>query len=224
MKHSRGVTMLEVLMSIVIISMVVALLFVLFLQIKREDDENQITSSFIINQTMFTKNIEDDIIDYGISQIDSCNFSDVNISNDSVVIEDVNKFKCVRIKFASDYIDDNVGYVLLYRYYTKYDLVNNNYKGKEPKWMFSYSRGKIVNNKFKPTHVSTQDLPDEIILHEPIKVKYTNDDGTVNTGEITIPIKSTFDIHYDVNLPFKFDNSSSNLCNTLASRLECSIY
>ena len=91
--------MLEVLMSIIIISMVVALLFVLFMQIKREDDENQITSTFVINQTMFTKKIEEDVLKYGISSIDTCDYTDLNLSQDSVVLHEANNFKCIKLTY-----------------------------------------------------------------------------------------------------------------------------
>lgn len=224
MKHSKGVTMLEVLMSIIIITMVVALLFVLFMQIKREDDENAITSTFVINQTMFTKKIEEDIIKLGVSSIDTCDYTDANISADSVVSHEVNNFKCIKLTYGADYIQDNTAYIILYKYYTKYTLDNNNYIGKDPKWMFSYTRGILSEDKFKPTLVTTYDLPNEIILDEVVNVKYTNDAGVLNTGEINIPIKSTTGYHYDVNLPFEFNSEIANICTPLATKIECNRY
>jgi len=221
MKHSRGVTMLEVLMSIIIISMVLALLFVLFMQIKREDDENQITSTFVINQTMFTKKIEEDVIKFGIASIKTCDYTDANITADSVVSQEINNFKCIKLTYGADYIQDNTAYIIVYKYYTKYTLEGDNYIGKNPKWMFSYSRGIQNGDKFKPTVVSTYDLPNEIILDEAVKVKYTNEENKVNSGEINIPIKSAQGYHYDVNIPFVFNNKIDGICESLATKIEC---
>lgn len=221
MKHSRGVTMLEVLMSIIIISMVVALLFVLFMQIKREDDENQITSTFIINQTMFTKKIEEDVIKFGLTSINNCDYTDANISADTVDSAYSNNFKCIKLTYGADYIADNTAYIVLYKYFTKYTNVEGNYTGKDPKWMFSYSRGVQTGDKFKPTVVSTYDLPNEIILDEEVNVTYTNDVNVTNSGEINIPIKSASGYHYDVNIPFVFNSEIPEFCTGLASKITC---
>ena len=51
MKKQNGMTIIEVLLSVVIIGIVLLLLFSLLIQVRNEDNENNIQSNFIINQS-----------------------------------------------------------------------------------------------------------------------------------------------------------------------------
>lgn len=221
--NNKGMTIIEILLSIVIIGIVLILLFTLLSQVKHEDKDNNIQSNFIINQSTFIKSIEEDIVNYGVKSISSCNLSDANISSYTVVTGDEENFKCLRIEYAADYIKDNIGYIMIYNYYTNYDLVNGMYQGKDSSWAMQYVRGSyhdtclpgILPNKTKWVNATTlmKEIPSEVDLEQKPYVLYTAMSGnTTNAASIVIPIVNLDGEHYDINLSFTFKGNQKFKC------------
>ena len=61
MRKQNGTTIMEILISVIIIAIVMGLLFTLLIQVRNEDKSNQIQSNFVINQSTMIKEIEEDI-------------------------------------------------------------------------------------------------------------------------------------------------------------------
>lgn len=224
-KYNRGVTIVEILLSVCIIGIVLLLLFGMLLQVRNEDKNNNIQSNFIINQSTFIKNIEEDIANYGVKAISNCTFSDVNINSGTVVSGYQEDYKCLRIEYGADYLKDNVGYLLIYRYYSKYDIQGTSYKGKDPKWVIKYARGYYSscpsgtpsNTSWKEEISIMKEMPADINLNEEPYVLYTAQKTGMNAGSIVLPIVTLEGEHYDINLSFTFQGNNYFKCKKLSS-------
>lgn len=230
-KKNSGVTIIEILISIAIIGIVLILLFTLLVQIRREDSANNIQSNFIINQSTFIKKIEEDMVDYGVKSIGSCTLADVNISN-TVVSGYENRYRCVRIEYAADYLKDKVGFLLIYNYYTKYENINGSFKGKDPSWIIQYVRGSystcyVGQSPKKSTWRSSinimKEIPAEVDVSDIPYIKYTAvNNNKYNAASLVIPIINLEGEHYDISLSFAFkDNKTFKCDNAHPNRLSC---
>ncbi len=222
MKKNAGITMVEIILSICIIAIVIVFLFSMLIQVREEDEQNNIESSFIIAQSTFIKSIEEDIVNYGVKAVGSCTLADVNIS-DTVVSGYEDNYKCIRIEYAADYIKDKVGYLLVYNYYTHYDVVDGRYQGRDPSWMIQYVRGSYgicnatsslpIKSSWSPATTMMRELPDEIDLSDRPYVLYTASQGNShNAASIVLPIMNMQAEHYDINLSFTFMGNNNFTC------------
>lgn len=234
MKRNQGMTIVEILISICIISIVVLLLFNMLIQVRNEDVTNQIQSNFVINQSTFIKEIEEDIINYGIKSISSCTLTQANISSELLNKGYEDKFKCIKFEYAADYIKDNTAFLLIYNTYARFDVENGDYKGREDsaRWMVQYVRGHYKdyngdnNPKYTSWHNAThlmKEYPSEVSLSDNTYVLYTaGADSTQNAASIIIPIANGEGEHYDINLSYIYQGNDNFKCKTSDEKmLEC---
>ena len=162
---NKGMTIMEVLISVCIIAIVLILLFSLLLQVRSEDTDNNIQSTFILTQASIIKNIEEDIVDYGLRSIDQCNPLNVLSDSDRSNIIDRNKIYCVQLNYGdlnnkgdSLFENDLTGIVMIYEYSLKYEvkadgsIKHSDLRGivngiKYSAWMIRYMRGNYVNQR-----------------------------------------------------------------------------
>ncbi len=159
-KYNRGISILEVLLSIMIISIVLVLLFGLLGQVKNESVRNNISSSYIMEQSLLNELITNDILDYGIRSVSSCNMTSLlnvydtkNKYNNGASPSDMGNYsRCIRIEFAKERIESTTAYILIYKYYTKYEYKNNGVVGKKDTdeenntaWAIEYIKGRYVH-------------------------------------------------------------------------------
>ena len=191
---NKGMTIMEVLISVCIIAIVLILLFSLLLQVRSEDNDNNIQSTFILTQATIIKNIEEDIVDYGLRSIEQCNFNDILTQSDLDNIADKSNIYCVQLNYGDfnnkpDSIrdGDQTGILMVYEYILKYTVDDNG--NVEPSkergivngvkysaWMIRYMRGNYVDpnrdvhnlkktkDKFIAKTTVMKELPDVIIM------------------------------------------------------------
>lgn len=225
-KYNRGVTIIEILLSVCIIGIVLLLLFGMLLQVRNEDKNNNIQSNFIINQSTFIKTIEEDIANYGVVAISECKLSEVNISDGTIATGNEEDYKCIRIEYGADYLKDSVGYLMIYKYYTKYDIVGKSYMGKAPKWIIKYARGYYQQcpggdatiASWKEEISIMKEMPAEINLNEEPYVMYTAQQTGINAGSLVLPITTLEGEHYDINLSFTFQGNNNFKCEVIPSK------
>ena len=159
-KYNRGISILEVLLSIIIISIVLVLLFGLLGQVKNESVRNNISSTYIMEQSLLNELITNDILDYGIRSISSCNMTSLrnvydvkNKYSSNSQTDEGNYSRCIRIEFAKNRIEATTAYILIYKYYTKYEVnENDEVVGKQESdgeqttaWAIEYIKGRYTN-------------------------------------------------------------------------------
>lgn len=231
-KYNKGMSIVEILISICIIAIVLALLFTLLIQVRHEDSDNNIQSNFIINQSTYIKTIEEDIVNYGIKAVENCTLADANIRQESIVSGQEDNIKCIKIIYAADYIKDNIGFILVYNYYRSYDIgTNGNYEGRDAAWVIQYLRGSYtcksgtaLRSTWSSKNMVMKEIPSEVDMSLTPYVLYTAASGanTYNAASIVLPIVNLDGEHYDINLSYTFKNNTSFKCdNSDSSKLQC---
>ncbi len=241
-RKKNGMTIVEILISVLLISIVVALLFNMLIQIRNEDVDNTIQSNFLLSQAMFTKTIEEDAVNYGVNKVSTCNLTDANISVELLNSAYANDFKCIKLEYAADYTEDNIGFIMVYNTFEKYDVVNGKYQGIQDtsSWMIQYLRGHYerdqsgnyignVNfNKDMP-NVATwksltqtmRSLPAEVDMSNSSYINYTAAPSSTiggivtnfNAANLVIPIINPDGEHYDINVAFTFNGNENFRCD-----------
>lgn len=230
---NRGMTIIEILISICIISIVVLLLFNMLIQVRNEDMSNQIQSNFVINQATFIKEIEEDIIDYGVKSISSCSLQEANISRELLNTGYENKFKCIKFEYAADYTEDNIAFLMVYNTYARFDVENGEYKGRDDsaRWMVQYVRGHYKKyNGDRPDLTSwknatqlMKEYPSVVELNDSPYILYTaSANPAQNAASIVLPITNGEGEHYDINLSYIYQGNDKFKCKTHDNKmLEC---
>lgn len=233
MKNNKGMTIVEILISICIISIVVLLLFNMLIQVRNEDTSNQIQSNFVINQSTFIKELEEDMINYGVKSISSCSLQEANISKELLNSGNESKFKCLKFEYAADYTDDNIGFLMVYNTFARFDVENGEYKGRDDsaRWMIQYVRGHYRRyNGDRPDltswHNTTQmmkEYPSIVELNDNPYVSYTaGAHPTQNAASIVLPIANGEGEHFDINLSYIYQGNTNFKCKTSNNKmLEC---
>ena len=223
-KYNRGVTIVEILLSILIIGIVLLILFSMLSNVRHEDENNQIQSQYVINQSTFVEAMQEDIINYGVARISECNVYNLDLSAENINPTNKSQFKCLRFDFQDDYLVDKVGYLMIYNYYTKYEkTAGNNYQGTESKWMIRYIRGHYETptnekkNEWHTLNAVMNEIPDTAVLTNKISVKYTTYNVTATSNNsnavyINIPIISKEGEYYDINLSFLYQAPGTFSC------------
>ena len=218
-KYNKGITIVEILMSIVIIGVVLVILYNLLITIRKDNDANQMKSQYVFNQSNYVQLIQEDIVNYGVSLVSACDLYDVDMDSFNINSQYRKNFKCIRIDYASDYLVDNIGYLMVYNYNFKYDVLNNNsVVGKESSWMIRYTRGHYNNEgKWVPLNSRMDSFPDQTNLDEGVKVKFNRSNPSLSELDgvaINIPIISYTGEHYDINLTFLVNSDKPFTCYT----------
>lgn len=125
--NNKGVTLVEIIISVALISIVLIFLFSLLIQVNNENSDNEVKSSYLVNQATFIKQIEEDFLDYGFAgSADTCSSSDIDSSNSSAPLYlprlftgtvnldsedgDTRNIKCLKLHF-----NDTTAFVFLYK-------------------------------------------------------------------------------------------------------------
>lgn len=76
---NKGITLVEIIISVALIAIVLIFLFTLLIQINNENSDNEIKSSYLVNQSSFIKQIEEDFLDYHLIDGGKCSDRGINI-------------------------------------------------------------------------------------------------------------------------------------------------
>ena len=234
-KYNHGVSVVEVLLSIIIIGLVLIVLFNMLINVRKEDEANQIQSRYALNQSQFIQRVEEDLTNYGLKSVSSCDVEATGMNPSYFNFTNRRYFKCIKFEYASDYLVDNIGYLMIYNYNTKFDYDNNtnNITGKESVWMLSYTRGHFdgdpVDKKWVPLNTQTNEMSEDYASEEAPYVKFNRsvndpDNVVLDTSYIVMPITNQDGEHYDINLSNVMNSTSEFICNkseTSTKPIEC---
>ena len=217
-KFNKGITIVEILLSIIIIGAVLIILYSLLISVRKDNDANQMHAQYLINQANYTQIIEEDITNYGVSLVSACDLYDIDMDSFNINSQYRKNFKCIRINYAADYLVDNIGFIMIYNYNYKYDVTDDkSLVGKESAWMIRYTRGHFKDGKWVPLNSRMNQFPDDINLDDSVTVKFNRTSPLVSTIDgavINIPVSSNDGVHYDINLPFLINSDKTFTCYT----------
>lgn len=194
--NKKGITLVEIIISIALISIVLIFLFSLLVDVKDMNDEASINSDYLINKALMLKNIEEDL-DKATTElkINTCNIrtfytsypdeeafesgipdyfikEDENI-NDNTTLNIVKKRlarECIKFTFDND--DSKVAYLGIYYYKNK------------DSYVISYIHGDTKATRLLP-EFEKYNVKDGKIKDE-FKIKYSNSDNTTDTTNVPI--------------------------------------
>lgn len=115
--NKKGITLVEIIISVSLISIVLLFLFNLLIQVNNENSDNEVKSSYLVNQATFIKQIEEDFLEYEFkSGSSSCTVikSSGTTSKDKLYLpkKKNNNIKCLKFIFG----DTTYSYAYLFLY------------------------------------------------------------------------------------------------------------
>ena len=207
--NKKGMTLVEIIISIALISIVLVFLFSLLVDVKDMNDEASINSDYLINKALILKNIEEDL-EKATSElkINTCNIhtfytnypdeeafesgipdyfikEDENI-NDNTTLNIVQKrlaSECISFDFG-----DSKAYLGIYYYKNK-----NSY-------VISYIHGNTKATRLLPEFEKYNVDKQNGIKKSGFEIKYSNSSGT-NNVQITGETKLENDIFHKIEIP-----------------------
>ena len=128
--NKKGITLIEIIISIVLISIVLIFLFSLLVMVRDINDESEINSTYLINKSLILKNIESDLSKAGSVNISKCEIPSGNKTNISSFFysyddyyndldENQKAHNCIKFNFGEG--DD--GYLGIYYYKNNYKYI-----------------------------------------------------------------------------------------------------
>lgn len=171
--NNKGITLIEIIISIVLISIVLIFLFSLLVTVNDINYESEVNSTYLINKSLILKNIEEDFSKAEGIVVENCrtikelyngyptdstepNYATYFLNNGVIY----NKFKANRcLKFTYDWEDDSStepaeGYLGIYYYKTKSDYVISYIRGntKATRTLPEFEKNNVKDNgNFKKT-------------------------------------------------------------------------
>ena len=245
---SKGMTIVEVLVSVIIISLIMGVLFTLLLQVQKINGEADKRSSIALAQNVITKAIERDMIEIGVKSISACNFNEFGFNQN--VIDSYEKdgeikynYECIRVEYNQSYDLADVGYLMVYKQSSSQD---------NPAWVIRYGRGYYNDcekdavpdfRNWKETYSVVQKLDSDVdlkIIPSENEVTYSAlyesnkkySEQKLNNGKLFIPLQDENGYTYNIDLSFSFrlynatyesisDTNTSFICDNSSENLEC---
>lgn len=193
--NKKGLTLVEIIVSIGLISIVMVFLFQIIMTIKKANDRQNEKTDVLIAISIITREVEKDLNSFGLDETNDnnptteCKFD--NKDNNNIVPNSATNMQCIKIIYDSKNVKNNEGYIL---YYTNND-----------KHFLAYKRGKgnVVETQ-TVREISVAPLKN-IDLSNAISNKKSDNGYSLN---IKIPIKNDYNI--DTNLVINYAKSTNN--------------
>lgn len=193
--NKKGLTLVEIIVSIGLISIVMVFLFQIIMTIKKANDRQNEKTDVLIAISIITREVEKDLNSFGLDETNDnnptteCKFD--NKDNNNIVPNSATNMQCIKIIYDSKNVKNNEGYIL---YYTNND-----------KHFLAYKRGKgnVVETQ-TVREISVAPLKN-FDLSNAISNKKSDNGYSLN---IKIPIKNNYNI--DANLVINYAKSINN--------------
>jgi type II secretory pathway component PulJ len=122
--NKKGITIVEIIISVTLVSIVLVFLFNVMITVKNEDSKSQTQSKLLINQALIIKSIQSDIKDYGLKGVDYCSLTDIDTFKPKNNFTDSNNIYCLKLIYDVSNTT-NTGYLFYYQYnYTSTSKMN----------------------------------------------------------------------------------------------------
>lgn len=127
MKNNKGMTLVEIIISIALISIVLLFLFALLVTVNDINTESEVNSSYLINKSLILKNIEEDLSKAKSIQLSKCEVNNFYTSYNTSLLtnEDYKVSQCLALNYydSSGTQLGETAYIGLYYYSNKLSYV-----------------------------------------------------------------------------------------------------
>lgn len=203
--NKKGITLVEIIISIALISIVLIFLFSLLVDVKDMNDEASINSDYLINKALILKNIEEDLDKSDSLKLNTCEINDFYTTYpkiDTINEGDYSYFKqsdedidiikkrlaseCISFKFNDN--DKDIAHLGIYYYKNK------------DSYVISYIHGNTKATRLLPEFEKYNVDKQNGIIKSGFEIKYSNSSGT-NNVQITGETKLENDIFHKIEIP-----------------------
>ena len=213
MKNNKGMTLVEIIISIALIAIVLLFLFMLLVTVNDINTESEVNSSYLINKSLILKNIEEDLSNAEIQSIklDDCQITDFYTSYAVPAETEKKANQCISLTYYNSTIQNastQIGepaYIGIYYYSNKSSYV------------ISYIHGTIIAtrllNDYQVFNVDKDNNWDTSQKNR-FKIEYTNANNvsrkydnllsgtTTGFHKITIPIIGPDEKDYSIIISY----------------------
>lgn len=186
--NKKGMTLVEIIISIALISIVLVFLFSLLVDVKDMNDEASINSDYLINKALILKNIEEDLYKTTTElKINTCEIGNFYTTYDTYKndLEVKQKaYECISFDFG-----DSKAYLGIYYYKNK-----NSY-------VISYIHGDTKATRLLPEFEKYNVDKDNGIIKSGFEIKYSNSSGTTKLYNEINAITLDKDIFHKIEIP-----------------------
>ena len=135
--NKKGLTLVEIIVSIGLISIVMVFLFQIIMTIKNANDRQNEKTDVLITTTIITREVEKDLESFGLDKDENtnlpekptkCELTNIENTRNNIIPNTATNIKCLKITYDDSKVKNNEGYIL---YYTNDD-----------KHFLAYKRGK----------------------------------------------------------------------------------
>lgn len=197
MKNNKGMTLTEIIICVVLVSIIFVFLLNLLITVKKYSDNEKNASNLLINQSVLTKEIQKDFNDYKLTGISSCTPDDITKSgSDRIVPVNSNNIYCLKFTYANN----SIGYLLQYSY--KYSDSGNTVKR-----VIGYKRG--TNQVVRESYVD---------MDPNVNIGSVETSCTISSSEncglkIKMPITDSEGNDYSIELSYIYKSNEFNYSN-----------
>lgn len=136
--NKKGLTLVEIIVSIGLISIVMVFLFQIIMTIKKANDRQNEKTDVLITTTIITREVEKDLESFGLDKDENnlpkeptTNYELTNTENtrNNIVPKTAENIKCLKITYDDSKVKNNEGYILYYTNGGKHFLAYKRGKG-----------------------------------------------------------------------------------------------
>ena len=205
MKNNKGMTLVEIIVSIALISITIIFLMVLFINVKDINDDAKINNTYLITKSLQVKTIEEDLENSSTLNISNCNIFE-KFRN----IESSKPNLCIKFQFNNNV--SNIGYLGFYYSTTTSSYVTS--------YIHTYTDDADSKNNIDVRETRTlKDFENYSLQDNKIKCFYKYTQDSINNGAfyLRIPIIGPDYKDYTFNLSY-YGNVSINNLNSICSQ------
>lgn len=196
MKNNKGMTLVEIIISIALISIVLLFLFMLLVSVNDINQESEVNSTYLVNKSLILKNVEEDLSNTKSIKLSTCDIKDFYTKYDDYLadLDDNEKAnQCIKLTYIND-TGSSDAYIGLYYYQNKSEYV------------ISYIHGNVKATRLLPNfekyNVDIDKNTNEAYLKNNFKIKIgtSYDEKVSKTSDITT-YASTSDEFATITIP-----------------------
>lgn len=203
MKNQKGVTIVEIVVSVALISLVIIFIFNLMITVKNINDDSNSSSTNIINQNIIIRKVQADFKDLELTKVDSCSSDDIK----NLMVSNYNQKTSYCLKLS--YAGGEVGYLIYYSYHNNTSNKDLNIIG------YSRENNVILRETDIVPQNNNEDSENNIY---PLKVNTScpSDESNVNCAlNIVMPVVDSVGNNYDINLNYIYASNKVTIDQSL---------
>ena len=208
MRNNKGMTIVEIIVSITLVSIVLVFMLNLLITVKNFQNQSQNVSDLLINQALLTREIENDFKDYVLKGVSVCDDSDFAKTGylrpiPSSMSKSDGSIYCLKLIYDETLVNDNIGYLVQYNFDSNSGVIGYKRSSNQVLRQTSY-----ISNSYSGSVVSS----------------CSSSSGSVDCSlKITLPVIGNDDNNYDVVLTYiyKHDDFTCTSANSYRFKITC---